>query len=52
MSFQAGPGLRLKCRRRPCYQMVHMGLVLPMPGDMDAGRLVNDDDALAPDEEG
>jgi len=31
-------------------------LVLPMPGDMGAGRLVNDDDALlsgvADDEEG
>ena len=23
-----------------------MGLVLPKPGDMSAGRLVNDDDAL------
>ena len=34
----------------------YMGLVLPMPGDMSAGRLVNDDDALpsgvADDEEG
>ena len=34
----------------------YMGLVLPMPGDMSAGRLVNDDDALPPgvadDEEG
>jgi hypothetical protein len=33
-----------------------MGLVLPMPEDMSAGRLVNDDDALPPgvadDEEG
>ena len=33
-----------------------MGLVLPMPGDMSAGRLENDDDALPPgvadDEEG
>ncbi len=26
----------------------YMGLVLPMPGDMGAGRLVNDDDALPP----
>jgi len=25
-----------------------MGLVLPMPGDMSAGRLVTDDDALPP----
>ena len=25
-----------------------MGLVLPMPGDMSAGVLVNDDDALPP----
>ena len=23
----------------------YLGLVLPMPGDMSAGRLVNDDDA-------
>ena len=34
----------------------YMGLVLPMPGDMSAGRLVNDNDALPPgvadDEEG
>jgi len=34
----------------------YMGLVLPMPGDMGAGGLVNDDDALPPgvadDEEG
>jgi hypothetical protein len=34
----------------------YMGLVLPMSGDMSAGRLVNDDDALSPgvadDEEG
>jgi hypothetical protein len=33
-----------------------MGLVLPMPGDMSARRLENDDDALPPgvadDEEG
>ena len=27
---------------------VYMGLVLPMPGDMSAGVLVNDDDALPP----
>ena len=27
----------------------YMGLVLPMPGDMSAGRLVTDDDALPPD---
>ena len=26
----------------------YMGLVLPMPGDMSAGRLVNGDDALPP----
>jgi len=26
----------------------YMGLVLPMPGDMSAGRLVNDDGALPP----
>ena len=26
----------------------YMGLVLPMPGDMSAGRLVDDDDALPP----
>ena len=26
----------------------YMGLVLPMPGDMSAGRLVDDDDALLP----
>jgi hypothetical protein len=27
----------------------YMGLVLPMPGDMGDGGLVNDDDALPPD---
>ena len=26
----------------------YMGLVLPMPGDMGTGRLVDDDDALLP----
>ena len=26
----------------------YMGLVLPMPGDMSAGGIVNDDDALPP----
>ena len=26
----------------------YMGLVLPMPGDMSAGRIVDDDDALLP----
>jgi len=26
----------------------YMGLVLPMPGDMSAGRLATDDDALPP----
>ncbi len=26
----------------------YMGLVLPMPGDMSAGGVVNDDDALPP----
>ena len=34
----------------------YMGLVLPIPGDVGAGRLANDDDALPPgvtdDEEG
>ncbi len=34
--------------RRP---IAMMGLVLPMPGDMSAGGVVNDDDALPPDDD-